>query len=131
MPGEYVSSYRDGKNHQPYQSYKLVGTEYRCLNIANDNSQNSFKGDESNHCIRPTPKDPRPFGDERRKVNNSNWNWNRNQGTLNAKDPGNNSCHSPTVNTSKLHNQHNLLNTNSNNSQHFDMSSSHTSNVST
>ena len=115
VPGEHVSSHRDDKNHQSYQSYKLVGDEYHRLNVASDNSQNSFKGDESNHLIRTTPKDPRRFRVERKnkKIDFSrnnrnkkncntvhNLNWNRNQGTLNAEDPSNNNCHSPAVNTS-------------------------------
>ena len=58
VPGEPVSRHRDGKSHQPYQRYKLVGDEYRRLNVANDNSQNSFKEDKSNHLIRATPKNP-------------------------------------------------------------------------
>ena len=75
------------------------------------------------------------FSRNKRKKNKSNTvhnsNWNRNQGTLNAKDPDNNNCHSPTINISNLHNQQNILSTNHNNSQHFDMSISNTCSVST
>ena len=146
VPGEPVSRHRDGKSHQPYQRCDLlVGDEYRRLNVSNDNSQNLFTNDESNHLIRATPKDPRQFrvqrNNEKRDFSRNDWNdnnrhtvpnlnCNRNIRTLNADESGNNNCHSTSMNVLTLHNGQNVRIINNNNIHQFDMPSSHASNAS-